>query len=245
MKGFTPFQKLARLSRECMITEKLDGTNAQIKIVDLVTSNEEIEIDQSQIIATRDKLIMLAGSRSRFLGTVGKDDNFGFAKWAQENSAELFKLGPGTHFGEWWGSGIQRGYGLSEKRFSLFAAHRWQQVNAAQRAGHAVATPFPTCCDVVPVLAVGTFTTELVEAVCERLRVFGSEAAPGFMQPEGVVVFHTAAGVAFKKALDNDGKPKGAQHWITSRASFSPTPLRATAKRSSPSAASTMPRSPS
>jgi hypothetical protein len=29
---FQPFAKIARLSRECVITEKIDGTNAQVYI---------------------------------------------------------------------------------------------------------------------------------------------------------------------------------------------------------------------
>ncbi len=34
---------------------------------------------------------------------------------------------PATYFGEWWGSGVQRGYGLQkgDKRFSLFNVSRW------------------------------------------------------------------------------------------------------------------------
>jgi hypothetical protein len=31
---FAEFPKMARLSRECIITEKIDGTNAQICITD-------------------------------------------------------------------------------------------------------------------------------------------------------------------------------------------------------------------
>ena len=43
-------------------------------------------------------------------------------------------LVPGRHFGEWWGSGIQRGYGLDEKTFSLFNAYRWGWLNEADLA---------------------------------------------------------------------------------------------------------------
>ena len=96
---FIAFPKIARLRRDCVITEKLDGTNAQIVIQD------------GEIVAV--------GSRSRWI-TPGKDtDNYGFAGWVEQNRAELLGLGDGTHFGEWWGSGIQRNYGLTEKRFSL------------------------------------------------------------------------------------------------------------------------------
>jgi hypothetical protein len=78
-------------------------------------------------------------SRSRWI--TPDDDNFGFAAWVEANRDELLTLGPGRHFGEWWGSGIQRGYGLpkGEKRFSLFNVSRWGESR-------------PACCHVVPVL---------------------------------------------------------------------------------------------
>ena len=37
----------------------------------------------------------------------------------------------------------------------------------------------------------------------------GSLAAPGFMKPEGVVIYHTAANIMFKKTFKNDEKGKG------------------------------------
>ena len=40
------------------------------------------------------------------------------------------------------------------------------------------------------------------------LRERGSYAAPGFMKPEGVVVFHTAGNVGFKKTIEKDELPK-------------------------------------
>jgi hypothetical protein len=102
---FSEFPKMARLSREVIITEKIDGTNAQI----LITKDNRL----------------LTGSRTRWI--TPNDDNYGFAKWVEENREEVLKLGIGRHFGEWWGSGIQRGYNLpkGEKRFSLFNVSRW------------------------------------------------------------------------------------------------------------------------
>jgi hypothetical protein len=37
----------------------------------------------------------------------------------------------------------------------------------------------------------------------------GSAAAPGFMEPEGIVVWHEAAGTLFKKTILDDDAPKG------------------------------------
>lgn len=177
---FTPFPKIPRLSRDVIVTEKIDGTNASIFISD--------EGD------------FLTGSRKQWI--TPEDDHFGFSRWAHEHKDELLKLGPGHHFGEWWGSGIQRGYGLpkGEKRFSLFNVSRWST------------DTLPGCVSLVPVLWTDNFNflNDFLCAILQDLRLNGSKAAPGFMQPEGVIVFHTAGNYAFKKTLEKD-QPKGLQ----------------------------------
>lgn len=172
---FAGFGKIARLSREMIITEKLDGTNAQIAIGE----NGEFFV----------------GSRTRWI--TPDDDNHGFARWAYANKDELMKLGPGRHFGEWWGQGIQRNYGLSEKRFSLFNVSRWS--DDAVR---------PACCSVVPLLLKGPFSTEVIDCAVDILSERGSYAAPGFMKPEGIIVYHVASGSFFKKTIEKDDEPK-------------------------------------
>lgn len=176
MNEFTEFPKIARLSRECIITEKLDGTNASLHIGE----------DGSFLI----------GSRTRFI--TPQDDNYGFAAWAMGHKDELMTLGPGVHYGEWWGQGVQRKYGMSEKRFSLFNTSRWHDE-----------TERPACCYVVPILYAGVFDMDSVLGCLDRLRLHGSTAAPGFMNPEGVIVWHTAARIYFKKTLDKDDEYKG------------------------------------
>lgn len=42
----------------------------------------------------------------------------------------------------------------------------------------------------------------------QKLRAEGSMAAPGFMRPEGVVVFHGHSGTLFKVTLEKDEVPK-------------------------------------
>lgn len=174
---FVDFQKLPRLTRDCVVTEKIDGTNAQIYI------GEDGEFR--------------CGSRNRWISP--GDDNFGFAHWAHEHKEELMLLGPGRHFGEWWGGKIGRGYGVSglDKRFSLFNVGRWDADNV------------PACCRVVPILGVGTFGDSFIDATLATLRNIGSIAEPGYKNPEGIVVFHRASGQLFKKTLDNDALPKG------------------------------------
>lgn len=45
--------------------------------------------------------------------------------------------------------------------------------------------------------------------IAEWLKREGSQAVPGFMNPEGVVVFHKATGTCFKVTLEGDEKHKG------------------------------------
>jgi hypothetical protein len=170
--AFEAWPKMGRLFREIVVTEKLDGTNAQVFIPE-------------------DGGPILSGSRTRWI--TPEDDNFGFAKWVRENEEELRNLGPGRHFGEWWGAGIQRRYGMSERRFSLFNTLRSNKDN------------IPACCDVVPVLYQGMFYESFVHDCLDQLKEEGSVAAPGFMNPEGVIVYHTAARIGFKYTLDGDG----------------------------------------
>ena len=176
MTDFIGFQKIPRLSRECIVTEKIDGTNGCIYI------GEDGEF--------------LVGSRNRWI--TPENDNFGFARWAYEHKDELLRLGPGRHFGEWWGQGIQRGYGLREKRFSLFNVSKWS--DDAVRPG---------CCHVVPLLYRGPFDTGEIRGYLKYLGYHGSLAAPGFMRPEGVVIYHVAGNLYFKKTIEKDEEPKG------------------------------------
>lgn len=172
---FEDFPKMARFSRECIITEKIDGTNAQIAITEYGD--------------------IFVGSRTRWI--TPESDNYGFAAWVQENRSELLKLVPGRHFGEWWGAGIQRRYDVPDKRFSLFNVSRWSDDSVR-----------PDCCLVVPELYRGVLGVSTVECVIDELSLLGSRAAPGFMKPEGIVIYHVAAGIGFKKTIHKDESPK-------------------------------------
>lgn len=210
MAEFEEFQKIARLSRGCVVTEKIDGTNAQVLITEFFAGDNLP--DRELHLALRERaddlppLVMLAGSRNRYV--TPHNDNFGFAGWVKTNAAALWALGEGRHFGEWWGSGVQRGYGLQkgEKRWSLFNVARWDYTT---RDREKYPTDRPACCDCVPVLYSGEFTTSAVDIALDHLRTHGSVAAPGFMKPEGVVVWHDAARTLFKKTIEKDEEPKG------------------------------------
>lgn len=202
---FQEFPKMARLSREVIITEKIDGTNASIFIYpealeEATPSKREGEIGNflsADIIAIVNGFTIRAGSRSKYI--TPKQDNYGFASWVRANTEELVKLGEGRHFGEWWGSGIQRGYGMKEKVFSLFNVARWDSDELR-----------PSCCRVVPELWRGNMDdiNQAVASSLELLKVHGSQAAPGFMQPEGIVVFHVVGNIGFKKTIEKDELPK-------------------------------------
>lgn len=194
MTEFQGFPKIPRFNRDIVITEKIDGTNGCIYFAD---DMQPITLKSGRVVP------FLVGSRNRWI--FPENDNHGFAKWAySQDLTEMQKLGPGHHYGEWWGQGIQRTYGLKEKRFSLFNTSRWTPDNC------------PANMFVVPVLYKGGWSYEMYDdyAVTNTLfmlREAGSYAAYGFMKPEGIVIFHTASNHMYKITLENDEKPKGAK----------------------------------
>lgn len=198
---FAPFPKIPRWSRDIIVTEKIDGTNACVVIDE-----------------TPESITVRSQSRSRFI-TPGAD-NYGFAVWVLEHAQELLALGPGRHFGEWWGRGINRGYGQTERHFSLFNVSRWNEAvfntlesSKFRKPGEAVPTfsPPPACCRVVPVLDYGPNSESRISRCLFDLITYGSYAAPGWRTPEGIVIFHTASGHLYKKTIENDERAKGAQ----------------------------------
>jgi len=209
---FQKFKKIPRLSRNCIITEKIDGTNASI----VIKSYSFLDVSDCQFITkyalnlpedfnegtfnfSEQDLFLFAGSKSRWLDTSSNGDNYGFAKWVKENAEELLKLGGGIHYGEWYGKRIQRNYGLNEKRFALFNVGKWDDENK------------PNCCEVVPIIAEGIFDTDLINASLHSLIDTGSYIVPGFKNPEGIIIYHKASGQLFKKTIENDEKPKNSK----------------------------------
>jgi hypothetical protein len=200
---FIEFPKIARLSRDIVITEKLDGTNAQVLIMPDDTGGVAYSGAADERVATVGNYLVFAGSRSRWV--TPEQDNYGFAAWVREHAYELFDaLGEGQHFGEWWGRGIQRNYSQTERHFSLFNTKRWgTHYNDKGRVGP---------CRVVPTLYKGPLEDHGVmkglRFAMTQLQNGGSAAAPGFMKPEGVVIYHPQGNVLFKKTLEKDEEPK-------------------------------------
>ena len=140
---------------EVTITEKINGTNACI----VIQANWVVGIQ----------------SRKRFI--TPQDDNYGFAKWVEENTEDLLSLGDGHHFGEWAGPGIQKNpLQLEQKRFFLFNTFRWNADNPNR----------PECCDVAPVLFEGTLTPQTIDDLLEKMK-------QDEVTREGVIVYYHAS----------------------------------------------------
>lgn len=230
MSTFEPWPKIPRWNRQVVITEKIDGTNAAIIIepvekIDRVMSEGKLvtffEPAQSNCLGIAHDMAVFAQSRNRLIRPgVGKEaanDNYGFAAWVQENAEELVKLlGPGRHYGEWYGKGIARNYGLGHRRFALFNTTRWNDDEKHGLYGPQFQLHPTLPVDVVPVLGIAPRPeypayegeTYITDAIADLQR-YGSALVPGFMRPEGVVLYHTAAGQAFKVLLEGDELPKG------------------------------------
>jgi hypothetical protein len=175
---FIKFPKIPRMTNTTVtITEKIDGTNAQI----IVPDNDGP---------------LVVGSRNRFITPGKTTDNYGFASWVKDNEESLRLLGPGRHFGEWWGQCIGRGYGLDHRRFWLF------NCNGDLDPG------LPSVVGRVPVLLKRQMnwdydTAEEIAGVITRLQYNSSVAVPGFMNPEGVVI--DIGGFKMKVVFDKQG----------------------------------------
>lgn len=212
---FKPWPKTPRFNREYVITEKLDGTNAQIAIKKLLADDDPqrfLNQPGFNVIAKEDGLYVLrAGSRRRWIAPntdkldgVQHTDNFGFAAWVASNANTLANLGEGTHYGEWYGRGIQRGYGMDGRKFALF--------NTTRFAGPHGSLPIdaPAELTVVPELARtrGHVLNETIRDCMRLLRVLGSVAEPG-ASAEGIVIHSVEARQSYKALLENDDLPKG------------------------------------
>jgi hypothetical protein len=161
---FKSYDKIEQIGKLHMfITQKLHGTNAQIYIEQMVNLQDE------------PIMFVAAGSRSRWL--TPEDDNYGFAKFVHDNRDEIAaKLGPGRHFGEWCGPGINAGEGLSEKKLFLFNWHKFKDKE------------LPDKIETVPVLYSGKFSFDAINETMEHLKVHGSRIVKGYMKPEGIVI---------------------------------------------------------
>ncbi len=180
---FEKFPKIGRLNKEMIITEKIDGINAQIYFNKFGVMS----------VGSKNRWIYPEGWSGRAKGC----DKFGFAQWAYTNSHNLLDfLGEGRHYGEWAGKGIQRNYGLDEKRFYLFNCGRWSDRDIPMsliKAGLRV----------ISVLYIGYYSMDQINKTMEYLQVSGS-FINCFPRPEGVIIFHTGTRTTAKVTFDFD-----------------------------------------
>lgn len=195
---FDPFKKIPRLHGDVHVTEKLDGTNTCFEYEDVSRFGTKVAYLVGACSRNRRLFAVKLGFDGMPLAEPtwdGKGDNAGFGAWVLDNLDGLRRLGYGRHFGEWYGQGIQRTYGLDHKRFALFRAPK-----------NGVPEGCPV--SVVPELDVwGEFDTGRLALLMAELKLNGSRAVPGFMDPEGIVIFHARSGQLFKYTFD--AGPKG------------------------------------
>lgn len=160
-----------------------------------VIITEKIDGTNASIAITEDGDIF-TGSRSGWV--TPEKDNYGFAKWCQANKDDLLKMGSGLFYGEFAGLGIQRGYNKKEKKLVLFSARVF-----------APGFVKPDCCDIVPILNKGILSDKLIDDTLTALKENGSVWSPGFMKPEGIIVYHTQSGNVYKVLIENDHLAKG------------------------------------
>lgn len=211
MHEFAAWPKTARLFRDIVVTEKIDGTNAAIHATpvadweaDLIRSSPSA-VDGPCVVHVDDVFWAVSAQSRKRIITPGKTtDNYGFAGWVYENAAALVRLlGEGLHFGEWWGQGIQRNYGMACKHFSLFNTERYAGLFAM--VGDSMVQPVPT-------LYQGPNDTAKINECLRSLAAYGSVAVNGWPTPEGICVYHSASRSVSKVTLDNNdaGKWEGA-----------------------------------
>lgn len=199
---FTAWPKTSRFFRDIVITEKIDGTNAAVGIKEVPDEGNHNEFGLAYVKVGGQMHEVYAQSRNKLIKP--GQDNAGFAGWVTAHAHELVHfLGEGLHFGEWWGSGIQRGYGKQKgaKHFSLFNTHRFSDIEAQSN----------DLMRSVPVFYQGPMDVDAITDALRLLEAEGSMAALGFNKPEGVCVYHTSSGIVQKVTLDNNDAGKWEQ----------------------------------
>lgn len=188
---FKAFEKIPALHKiEMSITQKCHGSNALVAIEEVTDINSSTERLEELVEHDMKVYRIRAGSRTRWI--YPSDDNYGFAAFVNKNKEEFVsKLGPGRHFGEWTGLGINSGEGLDKKVLVLF--NFWEC--PPER-------PLPPNTVVVPVLYQGALDLTKIDEVMLDLKTNGSKLCPGFMRPEGVVI--TMLGHKVKKVFESE-----------------------------------------
>jgi len=203
---FRSWGKTPRLFRDIVITEKIDGTNSAIIFEDVTNADVDL-VPSDELIVRSDGLYRVgAQSKNRLIYPGKTTDNFDFAAWVKKNAEVLFDaLGPGHHFGEWWGKGIQKRYGdLDYRVFSLFNTSKHEDTFLRTQTHEGL----EVMVERVPVLYEGEFSEGAIHMVAQELLKNGSVAVPFHPNPEGLVIYHTQSKQVYKFTFDNNDKGK-------------------------------------
>ena len=190
MTKFTPWPKIPRLHlARLAILEKIDGTNAAVRVgPDEEVCPLRVPIEYAVV-----------GVQSRTQLITPDMDNFGFAAWAHGQLYLAEVLGPGAHFGEWAGPGIQKNpLGLDEKYFFLFEWFKWplERLLEAQKL-------VPNL-RVAPVLFEGDYGHYIIKRTFDDLARTGSHVVTHSASAEGIVIH--LGGTMFKMTFDDNHK---------------------------------------
>ena len=187
--NYNSFPSIERLENiYCIISEKIDGTNSLI------------EINETNV---------RFGSRNRYISF--SDDNAGFANFFKDYEARFEDAAkdittdesyPLRIYGEWFGCGIQRGYGLKDKFFMPFNSFYSEKLIEYQVPN--VIAP--------NIMYTGKFSMEVVDTCMQQLKLNGSGVVKDYKQPEGIVIFFPKYNFRLKETFDGakwkDALPK-------------------------------------
>lgn len=203
---FKAWPKTPRLFREIVVTEKVDGTNSAV----IIQESDGEAVDPNALATLKHDGVLYeiaAQSRNRLIFPGKTTDNHGFASFVQYNAEHLFDLlGPGRHYGEWWGSGIQGRYKFNSSDFKGFALFNTEKHKglyhwlANPTGGQALVEPSP-------ILYEGPFSEQKIRDILESLKKHGSVISPSD-PAEGIVVYHTQSRQVFKVTLDGNDAGK-------------------------------------
>lgn len=205
---FQAWPKTPRLFRDIVITEKVDGTNSAVIIEEI---NPELDYEAegdpfvlAQVERGGSTYAVAAQSRNRLIFPGKTTDNHGFAGFVQENAEQLFDLlGPGRHYGEWWGKGIQGRYSVNFKGFALFNTEKHEDLYEWFRD----TSIGDVLVEAMPVLYKGPYSEQKIRETLSELNTNGSLVS--FRdKAEGIVVFHTQSRKVYKVTLDGNDKGK-------------------------------------
>ena len=190
LNAYPKYPKTHRLENiNCIISEKVDGTNGLIHgIYDSKTESFKVKF----------------GSRTRYLNPEVKDgDNFGFASFYlpyKKLFKKLFNSLREEHsdlcdikiYGEWFGKGIQRGYGLENKYFMPF--NKYYAAFLQQGSIPNIIEPYIFC-------ECKYNIQESLDAM-SLLRANGSYLIPGYDNPEGIIINFRDLDIRFKETIN-------------------------------------------